>query len=215
MKVWPGQSYPLGATWDGAGVNFALFSENATAVELCLFDAADSSQESHRIRLTEHTDLVGHAYLPEVRPGQLYGYRVHGPYEPQAGHRFNPNKLLLDPYAKALAGEFVWNDAHFAYRTGHKNEDLSFDKRDNARWMLKSVVVDDAHSWRNGRRPRTSWEDTFVYEAHVKGLTQQWPNMDGGLRGTYSALADPGVIEHMRKLGVTAIELLPIPSFVD
>jgi glycogen operon protein len=213
-RITAGSPYPLGASWDGRGTNFALFSANATKVELCLFDSS-GRREVQRIRLREKTDDVWHGYLSHVSPGQLYGYRVDGPYEPQAGHRFNAHKLLLDPYAKALAGEFTWNDAHFSYRTGHKNEDLSFDKRDNARWMLKSVVVDDAHSWGKGRRPGTAWEDTFIYEAHVKGLTQQWPEMDDALRGSYAALADPGVIEHMRKLGVTAIELLPIHSFVD
>jgi glycogen operon protein len=213
-RITAGSPYPLGANWDGRGTNFALFSANATKVELCLFDSS-GRREVQRLRLPEKTDDVWHGYLSHVSPGQLYGYRVDGPYEPQAGHRFNTHKLLLDPYAKTLAGEFAWNDAHFGYRTGHKNEDLSFDRRDNARWMLKSVVVDDAHSWRNGRRLNSAWEDTVIYEAHVKGLTQQWPEMDDGLRGSYAALADPGVIEHMRKLGVTAIELLPIHSFVD
>jgi glycogen operon protein len=213
-RVTEGSPYPLGATWDGTGTNFALFSANATKIELCLFDLI-GKREVQRITLPEKTDDVWHGYLSHVAPGQLYGYRVHGPYEPHAGHRFNPNKLLLDPYAKALAGDFVWNDAHFGYRTGTKAEDLSFDKRDNARWMLKSVVVDDAHSWRRGKRPRSAWEDTFIYEAHVKGLTQQWPGMEGNLRGTYAGLSDRGVIEHLRRLGVTAIELLPIHSFVD
>jgi glycogen operon protein len=213
-RVTTGSPYPLGANWDGRGTNFALFSANATKVELCLFDSS-GRREVQRLKLPEKTDDVWHGYLSHVSPGQLYGYRVDGPYDPKAGHRFNANKLLLDPYGKALAGEFAWNDAHFSYRTGHKNEDLSFDKRDNARWMLKSVVVDDAHSWRNGRRLNSAWEDTFIYEAHVKGLTEQWPEMDESLRGTYAALADPGVIEHMRRLGVTAIELLPIHSFID
>jgi glycogen operon protein len=213
-RVTAGQPHPLGATWDGRGTNFALFSANATKVELCLFDSS-GRREVQRVRLPEKTDDVWHGYLSHVSPGQLYGYRVDGPYDPHAGHRFNANKLLLDPYAKALAGEFTWNDAHFGYRTGHKTEDLSFDRRDNARWMLKSVVVDDAHSWRAGRRPRTPWEDTFIYEAHVKGLTEQWPKLEDDLRGSYAALADPSVIEHMRKLGVTAIELLPIHSFID
>jgi glycogen operon protein len=209
-----GSPYPLGATWDGRGTNFALFSANATKVELCLFDSS-GRREVQRVKLPEKTDDVWHGYLPHVSPGQLYGYRIDGPYEPHAGHRFNAHKLLLDPYAKALAGEFAWNDAHFGYRTGHKNEDLSFDRRDNARWMLKSVVVDDAHSWGKGRRPATPWEDTVIYEAHVKGLTQQWPKLEDSLRGTYAGLADSSVIEHLRKLGVTAIELLPVHSFLD
>jgi glycogen operon protein len=207
-------SYPLGATWDGRGTNFALFSANATKVELCLFDRS-GRREIERIALPERSDDVWHGYLSYVSPGQLYGYRVHGPYEPSAGHRFNPHKLLLDPYAKALAGDFQWNDAHFGYRTGHKTEDLSFDRRDNARWMLKSVVSDDAHSWARGRRPNTAWQDTIIYEAHVKGLTKQMPGVDGRLRGTYAGLADPATISHLKRLGVTAIELLPIHAFLD
>ncbi|MBV9346837.1 MAG: glycogen debranching protein GlgX [Pseudolabrys sp.] len=212
-QVKAGTPYPLGATWDGRGTNFALFSAHATKVELCLFDRA-GRREVERIALPERTDDVWHGYLAHVSPGQLYGYRVHGPYEPDAGHRFNPNKLLLDPYAKDLAGEFVWNDAHFAYRTGHKQEDLSFDRRDNARFMVKGVVVDDAHSWGHGSRPHVAWEDTFIYEAHVKGLTQQRPDIRDGLRGTYAALSEPAMIAHLKGLGVTAIELLPIHAFV-
>ena len=142
MKIWPGRPYPLGATWDGEGVNFALFSENATGVELCLFGHEHQDQESHRIRLDECTDLVWHVYLPEVRPGQLYGYRVHGPYDPQAGHRFNPSKLLIDPYAKALTGVVKWSDAMFGYRIGDQGEDLSYDERNNAGNMPKCVVID-------------------------------------------------------------------------
>jgi isoamylase len=213
-QVTAGSPYPLGATWDGRGTNFALFSAHATKVELCLFDRA-GKHETERVVLPERSDDVWHVYLSHVWPGQLYGYRVHGPYEPPAGHRFNANKLLLDPYGKELAGEFVWNDAHFAYRTGGKQEDLSFDRRDNARWMLKSVVVDDAHSWRTGSRPETSWENTFFYEAHVKGLTQQRSDVGEKLRGSYSALGAPSVLAHLRKLGVTAIELLPIHAFLD
>ena len=149
MRVWPGQPYPLGATWDGAGVSFALFSENATAVELCLFDAPDAAQEKARIRLTEHTDQVWHAYLPEARPGQLYGYRVHGPYEPQEGHRFNPAKLLLDPYAKAIASTVTWSDVVFGYTIGHTDADLAKDDRDSAGAVPKCVVIDPAFSWGN------------------------------------------------------------------
>src|SRR5919112_4224880 len=147
MKVWPGNPYPLGATWDGAGVNFALFSEHATGVELCLFDASDPTRCSARVQMTERTDLVWHAYLPEVRPGQLYGYRVHGPYEPQYGHRFNPHKLLVDPYTKALASTVRWDDSLFGYRIGSEDADLSFDERDSAPFVPKCVVVDPAFSW--------------------------------------------------------------------
>ncbi len=209
-----GTPHPLGATWDGRGTNFALFSANATKVELCLFDK-DGRRERKRIALPEHTEDVWHGYLPTVTPGQLYGYRVHGPYAPEAGHRFNPHKLLVDPYSKRFAGELTWNDAHFAYRTGHKREDLSFDRRDNARFMLKSVVVDEAHSWVDDRHPDIPWEDTIIYEAHVKGLTARRDDVPGELRGYYRGLAAPGMIAHYKRLGVTAIELLPIHAFVD
>jgi isoamylase len=177
MKVWPGQPYPQGATWDGAGVNFALFSENATAVELCLFDSPGASRESARIRMREQTDQVWHCYLPEVRPGQLYGYRVHGPYEPQFGHRFNPNKLLLDPYAKAISGTVRWSEAMFGYTIGHPDKDLSFDERNSASGMPKSVVIDPAFSWGGDTPPRTPWHKTAIYEMHVKGFTQLHPSI--------------------------------------
>jgi glycogen operon protein len=209
-----GSPYPLGATFDGRGTNFALFSVNATKVELCLFDSA-GKHETKRIALPERTDDVWHGYFADVAPGQLYGYRVHGPYAPQDGHRFNPNKLLIDPYGKDLAGHFVWNDAHFGYRTGAKQQDLSYDKRDNARFMYKSVVVDDAHSWGKSSRPQIGWENTFIYEAHVKGLTQKLPDVPDTLRGTYAALSSSVTIAHLQRLGVTAIELLPIHAFVD
>jgi glycogen operon protein len=209
-----GAPHPLGATWDGRGTNFALFSANATKVELCLFDR-DGRREIERIVVPERTDDVWHVYLSHVSPGQLYGYRVHGPYAPEAGHRFNPNKLLIDPYSKRLSGHFSWTDAHFSYRTGAKQADLSYDRRDNARAMLKSVVVETAHSWSHQKRPSTAWEDTIIYEAHVKGLTQQRNDIPEAMRGKYRALSEPGVISHLRKLGVTAIELLPIHAFLD
>ncbi len=213
-KVSGGSDYPLGATFDGRGTNFALFSANASKVELCLFDSA-GRQETARFALPERTDDVWHGYFPDVTPGQLYGYRVHGPYEPDAGHRFNPNKLLIDPYGKDLAGQFVWNDAHFGYRTGSKQQDLSYDKRDNARYMFKSVVLDDAHSWGKDSQPRVPWEQTLIYEAHVKGLTQTFPGIPEGMRGTYNALSSPAMIAHLRRLGVTAVELLPVHAFLD
>src|ERR1041384_3156336 len=147
MRVLPGHAYPLGATWDGEGVNFALFSENATAVDLCLFDQPNQEKEAHLIRVEERTNQVWHVFLPEVRPGQLYGYRVHGPYDPSAGHRFNPNKLLIDPYAKAVAGTIQWSDALYGYEIGHPEEDLSFDERDSAPGMPKCVVIDPAYTW--------------------------------------------------------------------
>jgi glycogen operon protein len=209
-----GSPYPLGATWDGRGTNFALFSAHATKVELCLFDR-DGKRETQRITMPERTDDVWHVYLPQVTPGQLYGYRVHGPYEPGAGHRFNPNKLLIDPYSKRLAGQFAWSDAHFGYRAGSRQEDLSFDRRDNARLMYKSVVVDVAHTWAHDKRPRVAWEDTIIYEAHVKGVSQNHPDLPPSVRGTYRALAEPGMIAHLQRLGVTTIELLPIHFYLD
>ena len=209
-----GSPYPLGATWDGRGVNFALFSAHASKVELCLFDR-DGRRETQRIALPERTDDVWHVYLTQVAPGQLYGYRVSGPYEPAHGHRFNPNKLLIDPYSKRLAGQFAWSDTHFGYRTGSKQEDLSFDRRDNSRNMYKSVVVDVAHTWAHEHLPRVAWEDTVIYETHVKGLTERHPGVPAGTRGTYRGLCEPGMIAHLRRLGVTAIELLPIHFFLD
>jgi len=185
-RVWPGRPYPLGATWDGAGVNFAIFSENATAVELCLFSGRDDNVE-HRIKLFEYTDYVWHGYLPEVRPGQRYGYRVYGPYAPQEGLRFNPHKLLLDPNAKGIEGELTWDDALYGYTIGHKDADLSFDERDSAPFMPKSVVIDTAFSWDHDRHLRTPWHKTLIYETHVKGFTAQHPEIPPELRGTYAA----------------------------
>jgi glycogen operon protein len=172
MKVWSGKPYPLGATWDGAGVNFSLFSENAVKVELCLFDGADNEV---RIAMSEQTHQVWHVYLPEARPGQLYGYRVDGPYEPQNGHRFNPAKLLLDPYAKAVAGEFQWSDAFFGYTIGHPDEDLSRNDQDSAAGAAKAVVIDPAFSWGNDAPPDTPLHKTIIYELHVKGFTIRHP----------------------------------------
>jgi isoamylase len=214
MRVWPGRSYPLGATWDGEGVNFALFSENATGVDLCLFDHPDQVQESHRIPLTERTDQVWHAYLPEVRPGQLYGYRVAGPYEPQAGHRFNPSKLLIDPYAKALSGTVKWSEAMFGYPLGHADADLVRDERDNAGDIPKSVVIEQAFTWGDDRLLKTPWEKTIIYEVHLKGFTMRHPDVPEALRGTYAGLATPAAIEYLQSLGVTAVELLPVHHFV-
>ena len=212
--VWPGRPYPLGATWDGEGVNFALFSESAEKVELCLFDQF-GRREIHRILLREQTDQVWHCYLPEGRPGLLYGYRVHGPYEPTKGFRFNRNKLLLDPYAKQIQNGLKWHDSHFGYRIGHRNEDLSFDRRDSAPGMLKAVVVDPAFTWGADRPPHTPWHRTIIYEVHVKGFTIRHPEVPAGLRGTYAALATAPMIDHLTQLGVTAVELMPVHTFVD
>ncbi len=214
MRAWPGSPQPLGANWDGEGVNFALFSEHATAVELCLFDAADAAVEFERIRFSERTNRIWHAYLPDLRPGQLYGYRVHGPWDPDRGHRFNPNKLLLDPYGKAISGRVDWSNAQFAYRIGHPEEDLSFDKADSAAEMPKSIVLDTAFSWGNDRRPHTPWSRSILYECHVKGMTARHPGVPEHLRGTYLGLASDPILDHLLGLGVTAVELLPIQHMV-
>src|SRR5437660_1831855 len=215
MRLSAGTSARLGASWDGRGTNFALFSANAQRVELCLFDP-QGRRELERIELPERTEDVWHGYLNDVSPGQLYGYRVYGPYEPEHGHRFNANKLLLDPYAKRVAGRLVWSDAHFAYRTGSAREDLSFDRRDNARGMPKAVVVDENFNWgRREIRPNVTREDTVIYEAHVKGLTQKRDDVSPGWRGTYGGLCAPAMIDHLKKLGVTTIELLPIHGLID
>ena len=215
MRVTTGTHSRLGASWDGRGTNFALFSANAQKVELCLFDS-QGRRELERVELPERNEDVWHGYLADVSPGQLYGYRVHGPYEPEHGHRFNAHKLLLDPYAKKMAGRLVWSDAHFGYRTGSAREDLSFDRRDNARGMPKAVVVDETFNWgRKEARPSVAWEDTIIYEAHVKGLTMGRRDVPPGIRGTYRGLSSPAMIDHLKRLGVTAIELLPVQSFVD
>lgn len=205
---------PLGATWDGRGVNFALFSAHATAVDLCLFDST-GRREARRIRLGARTNDVWHGYVRGIYPGQLYGYRVHGPYEPDHGHRFNPNKLLIDPYARSLFGRVRWHDALFGYRLGAHRGDLTMDRRDSAPMIPKCIVVDPAASWGEDRPPRRAWNDSFIYEAHVKGLTQLHPDLPASIRGTYSALGHPVIVDHLVKLGVTAVELLPIHSFVD
>ncbi|UWQ21751.1 glycogen debranching protein GlgX [Jannaschia sp. W003] len=213
-RIEPGSGARLGATWDGAGTNFALFSAHAEKVELCLFNR-DGRRETARIALPEYTNQVWHGYLPDVRPGQLYGYRVHGPYAPEAGHRFNANKLLLDPHARAHSGEVRWHDSLFGYKVGSPREDLSFDRRDSARSMPKCVVTPDASSWGADRRPRTDWSKTVIYEAHVGGMTMSAPHVDEPLRGTFEGLAQPGTIAHLKRLGITAIELLPIHDFPD
>ena len=213
-RVWPGDPSPLGAHWDGEGVNFALFSEHAEAVELCLFDAT-GRREIGRIQMEEQTDLVWHCYLPEARPGQLYGYRVHGPYHPAQGHRFNPKKLLLDPYAKSIHGGVYWSDRLFGYRVGHEREDLSIDRRDDARDMPKCRIIDPAFTWGDDRPPRTPWNDTVIYEMHVKGFTARHPDVPEPLRGTFAGIATQPVIAYLKDLGVTAVELMPVHAFVS
>jgi isoamylase len=212
--VWPGQPYPRGATWDGEGVNFAVFSGRADKVELCLFDST-GKHELQRIELRERTDEIWHCYLPEARPGLLYGYRVYGPYAPEKGDRFNPHKLLIEPYAKHLQGQLVWSDSHFGYRVGHAKEDLSFDRRDSAAGTPKCRVIDPAFTWGDDRPPRVPWHDTVIYEAHVRGLTMRHPEVPPQLRGTYAGVATAPLIEHFMRLGVTTVELMPVHAFVD
>ena len=208
MRTWPGSPYPLGATYDGSGTNFALFSEAATRVELCLF--ADDGTET-RIPLPERDAFVWHGFLPNVGPGQRYGYRVHGPYAPEQGHRCNPSKLLLDPYAKAVDGDIDWDQACFSYTWG---DESSFNDQDSAPHMSKSVVISPFFDWDNDRPPRTPYNATVIYEAHVKGLTQTHPEIPEEIRGTYAAVAHPVMIEHYKKIGVTAIELMPVHQFI-
>src|ERR687889_912822 len=214
MRVWPGQPYPLGATWDGEGVNFALFSEGATAVDLCLFDHEGDENESAKIQVREHTDQVWHCYLPDVRPGQYYGYRVHGPYKPEEGHRFNPAKLLIDPYAKAITGAIKWSNDLFAYKVGGKHEDLEPDPSNSAEGVPKSVVIDSAFTWENDRPLGVPYNRTIIYECHVKGMTMLHPDVPPELRGTYLGLCSDPMIDYFRSLGITALELLPVHQFV-
>jgi isoamylase len=213
--IWPGKPYPRGATWDGRGVNFALFSEYATGAEVCLFDSPDAPHEVERIPMPMYTDLVWHVYVPGLQPGQIYGYRVHGPYEPHAGQRFNSNKLLVGPYAKALTGIIQWDDAMFGYTIGHSDADLSFDTRDSAPCMPRCVVIDPDFDWGDDRPPDTPLHESIIYELHVKGFTQLHPEVPEGLRGTYAGLASPPVIDYLQALGITAVELLPVHQRID
>ena len=215
IRTRPGRPYPLGATWDGAGVNFALFSEHATSVELCLFDPGNPARETHRIPIRERTDQIWHVYLPEARPELLYGYRVDGPWQPRAGHRFNPAKVLIDPYAKAIAGAVSWNDAMFGHKVGVPDGEMVRDERDNAAYLPKSAVIDPAFTWGDDRLPRTPWHRTVIYEVHVKGFTARQPDVPRDKRGSYSGLSSPASIEHLKRLGITAVELLPVQHSVS
>jgi glycogen operon protein len=215
LRTFLGYPYPLGATWLGNGVNFALFSEHATSVELCLFDNIKDSEENIRIPVTEQTDQVWHEFLPDVRPGQLYGFRVSGPYDPERGLRFNSSKLLLDPYAKAIAGEVSWADEMFGYFIGDKKEDLAQDFRDDAWGVPKSVVIDTAFDWQGDRKPGIPLHDSVIYEVHVRGFSKLWNEVPEELRGTYAALGSQAAIDYFKKLGVTAVELLPVHAHID
>jgi isoamylase len=215
VRTFLGHPYPLGATWTGNGVNFAIFSEHATGVELCLFDDLEATEENIRLPVSEHTDQVWHEFLPDVRPGQLYGYRVSGPYDPERGLRFNSSKLLLDPYAKAIAGEVSWADEMFGYVIGDKKEDLAQDFRDDAWGVPKSVVINAAFDWQGDRRPGIPLHDSVIYEVHVKGFSKLWNEVPEELRGTYAGLASASAIDYFRKLGVTSLELLPVHAHID
>jgi isoamylase len=213
-KVFPGKPYPLGATWDGNGTNFAIYAENATGVELCLFQGDQSGAEV-RIKVRERSHHVWHVYLPEIGPGQLYGYRVDGPYDPGNGHRFNPNKLLLDPYAKAISGVINWSDALFAYQVGHPDADLSFSESDSAPFMPKGIVIDPTYDWEGDTLLGIPYHKSIIYELHVKGFTQLHPDIPEEIKGTYAALGHPVTIEYLKNLGITAVELMPIHHFVN
>lgn len=212
---YPGKPYPLGATWDTEGTNFSIYAEDATKVELCLFTGDGAGAKEERIHLSERTHQVWHGYLPGVGPGQRYGYRVHGPYEPEAGHRYNPHKLLLDPYAKAIDGILEIHETHLGYEADHPDEDLSFSKTDSAPHMPKSIVVDPAFDWESDRPLAIPFHKTVIYEAHVKGLTKLNAQLPTDLRGTYAGIAHPTTIAYLQDLGITAIELLPIHQFVN
>ena len=213
-RIREGFPFPLGATWDGLGVNFAIFSANATKVELCLFDT-DGETELERIELPEYTDEIWHGYLPDAHPGQIYGYRVHGPYDPENGHRFNPNKLLIDPYAKQLVGELKWSEGLFGYTIGHPDGDLSYDERDSAPFVPKCKIIDPAFTWGHDRPVQVPWDRTIIYETHVRGFTMQHPAVPEDMRGTFGGFKTPEVIDYVRKLGVSSIEFLPIHGFVQ
>jgi glycogen operon protein len=215
MRVWPGRPYPLGATWDGRGVNIALYSENATRVELCLFGSADAARETMKIGLPEQTDLVWHGYFPDLHPGDVYGFRVDGPFDPEKGHRFNPHKVLLDPYAKEIVRTARWGDDMFGYAIGDPREDLSLDERDNAASAPLAAVVDPAFTWGDDRPPRTPPNKTVIYELHVKGFTQRHPDIPDHMRGSYAAIGSDAAIRHFLRLGITAVELLPVHHHVD
>ena len=211
QTLWPGKPYPLGSFWDGKGVNFALFSENATRVDLCLFDEKDRET---RLELKEVNKFIWHGYIPEMGPGQRYGFRVHGPFAPHEGHRFNPNKLLIDPYAKALDGDVLFDKKIFGYPWNQPEDDLAFSKSDSAPLVPKAVVIDPRFDWEGDELLRTPWHETVIYELHVRGFTHLHPEIPPELRGTYAGLAHPAAIAHLRSIDVTAVELMPVHHYL-
>lgn len=214
IRIWPGSPYPMGAYWDGQGVNFSIFSENAKKVELCLFES-ESSKEFIRINLSETTNKNWHCFLPDIKPGQIYGYRIYGIYDPINGYRFNHNKIILDPYAKAICRKLIWRDEFFGYKIGDNNEDLSFDERDNAEFAPLAVVIDNNFDWKDDKHPKISWNETIIYELHVKGFTKLHPELPEAERGTYAGLASEPVIKYFKDLGITSVELLPVQYHLD
>jgi len=214
LKVLPGKPFPLGSSWDGNGINFALFAENATSVELCLFNSENDEEEHTKIRIEEVTHHVWHVYLPGLNPGQLYGYRVYGPYEPENGHRFNPAKLLVDPYAKAIAGNIKWDDSVFGYEIGHEDKDLSMSESNSAAFIPKSIVIDNQFDWEDDKSPEIPYHDSIIYEAHVKGFTKLNQEIPENIRGTYAGMAHPNAIKYLKEMGITALELMPVHHFV-
>lgn len=212
--VYPGSPYPLGATWDGEGVNFAIYSENAAGVDLCLFKSINDPVENIKIRMRERSHHVWHVYVPGLGPGQLYGYRVYGPYDPENGHRFNPHKLLIDPYAKAIAGTIQWHNSMFGYQLEHPDKDLSYSEEDSGPYTPKSVVIDPNFNWEGDKAPKIPYHKSVIYETHVRGFTKLHPDIPEEIRGTYAALAHPVTINYLQELGITAVELMPVHHFV-
>jgi len=210
--IYPGRAFPLGATFDGKGTNFSIYSEHAEEVELCLFESLDSKTEFVKIKLKEREHHIWHIYIADLKPGQLYGYRVSGPYEPYEGKRFNPNKLLLDPYAKAISGTIDWHDSVFSYKMGE--DDLSLNGTDSAPYVPRSVVIDSHFDWENVPAPEIPYDQSVIYEVHVKEFTKLHPDVPENLRGTYAGLAHPATIDYLKNLGVTAVELMPVHHFV-
>ncbi|HJL14293.1 MAG TPA: glycogen debranching protein GlgX [Sandaracinaceae bacterium LLY-WYZ-13_1] len=215
MQARPGRPYPLGATWDGLGVNFAVYSDHAEAIHLLLFDAPDADAPSAEIPLAERTGPIWHGYVPHVRPGQLYAYRAHGPYDPSEGHRFNPNKVLLDPYAKAIGRPLEWHDSLFAYEFGGEDADLTFSEADDAAYAPLGMVIEPGFEWGDDRRPEVPWEHTVIYETHVRGLTMRHPDVETELRGTYLGVISEPVLDHLLSLNVTTVQLMPMQSFLQ